>query len=62
MRKFMLFIVSRLKERSSWLGIISLLTALGVSLSPDETQAIVSAGVGLAGAVAVFSKDQEPGS
>ncbi|MGM0423276.1 MAG: hypothetical protein ACQEQL_09305, partial [Pseudomonadota bacterium] len=59
MKKFIGYLLSRLRERSSWLGIISVLTAVGVSLSPEQTQAVVSAGVALAGAIAVFTSDQE---
>jgi|TARA_B100000686_G_C16792254_1_gene979569 hypothetical protein len=57
MKAFAKFILSRLKERSTWLGIISLLTAAGISLSPDEAQAIAAAGVATAGAVAILTRD-----
>lgn len=57
MKSFYKFILSRLKERSTWLGLISLLTAAGISLSPDEAQAIAAAGVATAGAVAVLTRD-----
>jgi len=59
MNNFAEYLLSRLRERSSWLGIISVLTVVGVSLSPEQTQAVVSAGVALAGAIAVFTRDQE---
>jgi len=59
MKNFAEYLLSRLRERSSWLGIISVLTVVGVSLSPEQTQAVVSAGVALAGAIAVFTRDQE---
>jgi hypothetical protein len=58
MKNFAEYLLSRLRERSSWLGIISVLTVVGVSLSPEQTQAVVSAGVALAGAIAVFTRDQ----
>ncbi len=57
MKKIILFILDRSKERSTWLGFISLVAALGMVLSPEQKEAIVTAGVAIAGAVATFSKD-----
>ena len=59
MKDILNYILLRLKERSTWLGLISLATAAGVTLSPDQTQAVVTAGVGLAGVIAVFTKDMK---
>ena len=53
------FVVSRLKERSTWLGLIGIVTAAGVSISPEQTEAIALAGVAIAGVVAVFTKDNK---
>lgn len=53
------YIISRLKERSTWLGLVSLTTAIGVSLSPEQTEAIVQAGISLAALVAIFTKDEK---
>ena len=50
-------LVQRFKEASTWRGIIAVLTAVGVSLNPDEVAAIVSAGMALAGLVGVFTSD-----
>jgi len=55
MKNFAEYLLSRLRERSSWLGIISVLTVVGVSLSPEQTQAVVSAGVALAGAIGFYA-------
>lgn len=60
MKKILLFILDRAKERSTWLGVISLLTALGILLSQEQTDAVVAAGMSLAGLVAALSKDDEP--
>lgn len=54
--KILKFLLDRLKERSTWMGIIGLVTAAGISLSPEETAAIASAGVALVGAISVFTK------
>lgn len=54
------FIVARAKERSTWLGLISCATALGLALSADQQEAIIAAGIGAAGLVAAFTKDKTP--
>lgn len=51
------FILDRLKERSTWIGIITIITAAGVTISPDQIEAITTAGIAIAGAVAVFTAD-----
>ena len=56
----MSWIIARLKERSTWLGLTGLLTAVGVGLEPDQAEAIVTAGVALAGVIAMLTKDKAP--
>lgn len=51
------FIVNRLKEPSTWRGVVGIATAAGVALNPEQVAAIVAAGVGIAGLIAVFTKD-----
>lgn len=45
-----------LGEASTWRGIIFILTAVGLQLDPAQQTAIISAGMGLAGLVGVFTK------
>ena len=52
------WIADRAKERSSWLGLITIITAAGVSLNPDVKEAIISLGVAIGGLVAVVTKDK----
>jgi hypothetical protein len=52
------YIQDRLNEPSTWRGIVALLTAAGVSLSPEQTAAIVSAGLAIIGLVGVFTADK----
>lgn len=54
----MKWIIDRLKERSTWLGLVSIATALGVGLSPDQSAAIVTAGLAAGGVVAAFTADK----
>lgn len=51
------WIVARLRERSTWIGLTGLLTALGLALEPEQAEAIVVAGIAIGGAVAAFTKD-----
>lgn len=51
------WLLNRLQERSTWRGIIISLTAVGVGLSPDQTQAIAGLGVALFAAIEVFMKE-----
>ena len=51
-------IIARLKERSTWLGLISLATAAGLGVSPELSQAIIAGGVEAGGVVAALMKDR----
>ena len=53
------YLLDRLREPSTWRGIVALLTAFGVALSPDQTAAIVAAGLGLAGAIGALAPDKD---
>ena len=49
------YLFARVKEPSTWRGFILLLTALGVPLAPQLAEAIVTAGLGIAGLVGIIS-------
>ena len=51
------YIIDRLKEASTWRGITALLTAVGVTLSPEQSAAIVAAGLAIMGAVGTLLPD-----
>lgn len=53
----MSWFADRLKERSTWQGIVAVLSAVGVAFSPDQKEAIITAGVALIGVIAAFTKD-----
>ena len=50
------YIYARLKEPSTWRGIVMVLTGLGVNVSPELGSQIVSVGVGIVGLIGVGSK------
>lgn len=55
--KIMNWLITRLKEGSTWRGLVWLLTVCGVLLTPEQTEAIVLAGMALAGLLGVFFTD-----
>ena len=57
MKNFLSYLADRLKERSTWLGLTSLATALGIVLNASQVDAVAAAGMGVAGLIAAFSKD-----
>jgi hypothetical protein len=50
------FALDRLKENSTWRGLIMVATALGVKLDPTQSEAIIAAGLALVGIINVFRK------
>lgn len=54
----MKYILDRLKEPSSWRGLVMICTAFGVALNPELVAAIVSAGTGVSGIIGFVFKDK----
>ena len=55
---FFKWIINRARERSTWLGLASLGAAVGIAFSAAQLDAIISAGMAIAGAIAIFSADE----
>jgi hypothetical protein len=53
------YVLARAKEPSTWRGAILFLTAIGVPIAPQLGEAIVTAGLGLAGLVGMFTADKK---
>lgn len=53
------FVLMRLRERSTWLGLISLATAAGLMLSESQQEAVIAAGSALAGLIAALTPDKK---
>jgi len=51
------YFLARAKEPSTWRGAILFLTAIGVPIAPAMTDAIVTAGLGLAGLIGMITSD-----
>lgn len=60
-RRLQRHMLARLREASTWRGLILLATALGLSLEPEQEEAIVVAGLGLAGLIGVLLPDGRGG-
>ena len=54
----MSWFLNRLREASTWRGLVWLLTVSGVALRPDQIEAIVMAGMAIAGLIGVFVRDE----
>jgi hypothetical protein len=54
----MAYLIERMKEPSTWRGLILLATGLGANWSPDSQGVIVSAGVALAGVLGALLPDR----
>ena len=56
----MSYIVTKLREPSSWAGIAALFAALGWQLPPEYFGAITQAGIALAGLAAILLNERKP--
>lgn len=53
------FILERGKEASTWRGLVALLTAVGITVSPEQGEAIIALGLAVIGAIGVFFADKK---
>ena len=54
-----LYVVNRAKEASTWRGVIMLLTAVGLNISPEMADAIIGVGIAVAGLVGMLLPDSK---
>jgi len=50
-------IMVRLKQESTWRGLITVATLLGWRLAPDQAEAIITAGASLVGTINIIKRD-----
>ncbi len=53
------FFLTRLREASTWRGIVMLISAAGITLSPEQAAAIIAAGMAVVGLIGVFTPDSK---
>lgn len=58
LKNFLHYLSARLGERSTWLGVVSLATALGLLLSTAQQEAVIAAGTAVGGLLAAFMPDK----
>ena len=51
------FIFKRLREASTWRGIMALVTATGIALNPEQIEAFIVVGMGIMGLIGAFFPD-----
>jgi len=54
----MKYLLDRLKEASTWRGLVLVATAFGAHWSPESQAAIISVGVGAAGVIGTVIPDR----
>lgn len=52
-------ILEYLNQQSTWKGLLGLVTAAGVILSPDQSAAIIATGMALVGLINVFRNESK---
>lgn len=52
------YLLERMREPSTWRGVILLLTAIGVPVAPAMADAIISVGLAVAGLIGVATPDK----
>ena len=57
----MKYLLNRLKERSTWLGLVAIAAAFGLTISPELLDYIIAAGMAVAGIVGVVTSDKNAG-
>ena len=55
----MTYLVARLKEKSTYSGILALLSAVGVAVDPEQFSAIAAALMALVGVFEVFRREKK---
>lgn len=48
------YMVDRLKERTTWVSIGTMLTGMGVAINPDQWQMIMAIGMGVGGILGIL--------
>lgn len=55
----MSWLFERLSEKTTWLGLVGILSAVGVYMSPDLQNQLVALGIAASGVVAVIVKEKK---
>jgi uncharacterized membrane protein len=53
------WLIERLKEPSTWRGIVMLVTGFGLALSSEMQEQIITVGISLAGLIGMLTSDKK---
>ncbi len=53
-----MYLLERLTERSTWIGITAVISGAGISIAPELTNSVISMGMGVAGIISMVTRDQ----
>lgn len=54
------FLAPRLRERSTYVGIVGILTALGIAIEPQYLEAALAIGTAISSVILIVTKDSRP--
>lgn len=54
------WLIARAKERSTWLGLLGLLSVVGITFSPEDAEVIASAAMAIVSAALMLLGDKTP--
>lgn len=55
------YLVSRLKDKNTWVGLTAILSLFGYHVTELELESILSVATGIGGAIVVFWPEKQPG-
>ena len=58
MNRFLKWGLARAQEKSTWIGLASLLSGLGVTMAPDLQDAVAEIGLAVSGLVLVLTRER----
>lgn len=53
------WLIARLKEKTTWIGIIGVAASFGVTLAPEQIESISVAAVAIVGVVLAFTSEKK---
>lgn len=54
------FLVPRLRERSTYVGLVGILTAFGIAVEPEYLEAALAIGTAISSVILIVTKDNRP--
>lgn len=57
LKKLGSYVLDRLQEKTTWHGVVAVLSAIFVGLKPDQAEAIITVGATVSGLILVATKD-----